>query len=57
MSSKFFLSMGTLSLAVVLVMIWRDQTVAADTLGDVFGWIGGFLSEGLDKLSSFVNNL
>jgi hypothetical protein len=57
MSNKFFTGLGAISLAVVVVMIWRDQSVAAETLGDVFGWVGGFVTEAIDKLSEFLGNL
>ncbi len=56
LGTKFFLSLATLSLAVVAVMLWRDQPVAVDTLGDVLEWIGGFLTEAVDRLSGFLGS-
>jgi hypothetical protein len=47
---------GGLGVVVLMVLIWRGDGAAADTVQDVFGWIGGFLQDAVDAVSDFVND-
>ncbi len=48
-------AIGGLGVIVLMVLIWRGDGAAAETVQDVFGWIGGFIQETVDHVSNFVN--
>lgn len=45
---------GGLGVVVLMVLIWRGDGAAADTVKDVFGWIGDFLQDMVGAVSDFV---
>jgi hypothetical protein len=56
MNNKLVQMIGALSLAVLVVLIWRGDAAAADTIKDVFGWMGDMLQETVERVSGFVES-
>ncbi len=46
-----------LSLAFVLVSVWRDPTASADAAGAFLSTVGSFFSAVIDKSSAFLKGL
>lgn len=46
-----------LSVAFVVISIWRDPSGSADAAGEFLGSVGGFFSTLIDKLSEFFKGL
>ena len=46
-----------LSVAFVIISVWRDPAGSARVAGDFLGTVGGFFSTVIDKVASFIKGL
>ena len=57
MSASFKKAVIYLSVAFVIVSVWRDPAGSARVAGDFLGTVGGFFSRVIDKVASFIKGL
>lgn len=53
--NKIVQVVAVLAITVVVVALWRSPATAAGDVGDVIGWVAGFVQEGIGRFADFIS--